>query len=59
MKTLKDKIAELPIGDQIRIHDRATRLIKMELRQRNLKFTSFLLIVSCILLLYAMLGKII
>ena len=59
MKTLKDKIAELPIGDQIKIHDRAARLIKMELRQRNLKFTSFLLIVSCILLLYAMLGKII
>ena len=41
MRTLKDKIAELPIGDQIRIHDRATRLIEMELRQRNLKFTGF------------------
>lgn len=37
MKTLKDKIAELPIGDQIRIHDRAARLIEMEL-QRALKF---------------------
>ena len=59
MKTLKDKIAELPIGDQIKIHDRAARLIEMELRQRNLKFNGFLLIVSCILLLYAMLGKII
>lgn len=59
MKTLKDKIAELPIGDQIRIHDRAARLIEMELQQRNLKFKGFLLIVSCILFLYAMLGKII
>ena len=41
MKTLKDKIAELPIRDQIRIHDRAARLIEMELRQRNLKFKGF------------------
>lgn len=57
MKTLKDKIAELPIGDQIKIHDRAARLIEMELRQRNLKFKGFLLIVSCILLSYVMLVK--
>ena len=57
MKTLKDNIAELPIGDQIRIHDRAARLIEMELQQRNLKFKGFLLIVGCILLLYVMLVK--
>jgi hypothetical protein len=59
MKTLKDKIAELPIEDQIKIHNRAARLIEMELRQRNLKFKGFLLIVSCILLLYVTLCKII
>jgi hypothetical protein len=56
MKTLKDKIAELPIEDQIKIHNRAARLIEMELR-RALKFKGFLLIVSCILLLYVMLLK--